>query len=114
MKIAPALCTDLKEEKISEDSLSIRTCPLAKFTHVFEMKDSVFRLNCLMPGMYSCPYTGLVLEGIGDVLSEMVPWDVDFLSRKGFRAAGPLFCFTLLTGTFIKLHLPYCQLRSDQ
>ncbi|KAK5618400.1 hypothetical protein CRENBAI_018956 [Crenichthys baileyi] len=107
----------LTEQEISEDSSSIRKDKnglLAAFGHVFDMNNSVFRLSCKTAGVYSCPFTGLVLDGFGDVLYEMVPWNVDFLSSKGLRPAGPLFRFTLLTGTFDKLHLPHCQLLQDK
>lgn len=64
--------------------------------------------------MFRCSLTGLILAGFGDLLYEIVPWDVDFLSSRGLRPAGPLFKFTLLSGRFHELHLPHCQLLSGQ
>lgn len=64
--------------------------------------------------MFHCSLTGLELEGIGELLYQPVPWDLDFLSSKGLRPAGPLFRFTLLRGHFHRLHLPHCQLLSGQ
>lgn len=72
------------------------------------------RLRCQKPGVFRCSLTSLLLEGAGDVVYQMVPWDVDFLSSKGLRPAGPLFRFTLLEGSFKQLHLPHCQLLKGQ
>lgn len=74
----------------------------------------VCRLQCERQGLFRCRLTGLQLEGVGDVLYQLVPWDLDFLSSKGLRPAGPLFRFTLLSGRFHRLHLPHCQLLSGQ
>lgn len=64
--------------------------------------------------MFRCSLTDLQLEGVGDLVYQMIPWDMDFLSSKGLRPAGPLFRFTVLTGRFYRLHLPHCQLVSGQ
>lgn len=72
------------------------------------------RLRCQHLGRFRCSLTGLELEGVGDVLYQLVPWDLDFLASKGLRPAGPLCRFTLLTGHFHRMHLPHCQLLSGQ
>lgn len=74
----------------------------------------VCRLQCNQLGLFHCRLTGLQLEGVGDLLYQLVPWDLDFLSSKGLRPAGPLFRFTLLSGRFHRLHLPHCQLLPGQ
>lgn len=71
-------------------------------------------MQCERRGLFRCRLTGLKLEGVGDLLYQPVPWDLDFLSSKGLRPAGPLFRFTLLSGRFHRLHLPHCQLLSGQ
>lgn len=50
------------------------------------------------------------MEVFGEVVYQMVPWDVDFLTSKGLKPARPLFRFTLLTGSSHRLHLQHCQL----
>ncbi|XP_017259480.1 uncharacterized protein LOC108228439 isoform X2 [Kryptolebias marmoratus] len=118
LKIVPVLCVHLEDQEVTSlSSPDIRmdvTAPLNEITPEVQMNGSMFRLHCQISGIHRCLWTDLVLEGFGDVVYEMVPWDVDFLSSKGLRPAGPLFRFTLLTGSFHKLHLPHCQLLSGK
>ncbi|XP_042273099.1 uncharacterized protein LOC121900682 [Thunnus maccoyii] len=97
---------------VSREETEANTTPVEITPEVHKDGD-MFRLRCLQPGVFRCLETGLLLEGFGDVVYQTVPWDVDFLSSKGLRPAGPLFRFTLLTGSFHRLHLPHCQLLSD-
>ncbi|XP_068175715.1 uncharacterized protein [Antennarius striatus] len=96
---------DIREE--SADTPAVELTP-----EVFE-DCHMFRLRCQQMGVFRCSLTGLLLEGVGDVVYQIIPWDVGFLSSKGLRPAGPLFRFTLLTGSFHRLHLPHCQLLAD-
>ncbi|XP_056894800.1 uncharacterized protein LOC130528968 isoform X2 [Takifugu flavidus] len=119
LKIVPTLSTCLeKEELVTSESSSAMTTeknlePEVEVSpDVFEDGD-MFRLQCEHQGLFHCRLTGLRLEGVGDVLYQLVPWDLDFLSSKGLRPAGPLFRFTLLSGRFHRLHLPHCQLLED-
>ncbi|XP_076583052.1 uncharacterized protein LOC143318534 isoform X2 [Chaetodon auriga] len=119
LKIVPTLSVCLQEEPVTSQSSSdirletnVDTTVVEITPEVFE-DGNMFRLRCQLPGVFHCRQTGLLLEGIGDVVYQTVPWDVDFLFSKGLRPAGPLFRFTLLTGSFHRLHLPHCQLLSD-
>uniref|UniRef100_A0A668TK17 Uncharacterized protein n=1 Tax=Oreochromis aureus TaxID=47969 RepID=A0A668TK17_OREAU len=117
MKIVPMLCLYFQAEAVTSLTYSdIRletNTPQVEITPEVSEDGSIFRLRCQQPGVFRCSLTGLVLEGFGDVVYEMVPWDVDFLSSKGLQVAGALFRFHLLTGSFQRLHLPHCQLLSD-
>ncbi|XP_075901752.1 uncharacterized protein LOC142900988 [Nelusetta ayraudi] len=68
----------------------------------------VFRLRCQKPGVFRCSATGLQLEGAGELVYGPRPWNLDFLKRRGLQPAGPLFSFTILSGSFQRLHLPHC------
>lgn len=72
------------------------------------------RLRCQKPGVFRCSATGLQLEGAGELLYGPRPWNLDFLKRRGLQPAGPLFSFTILSGSFQRLHLPHCCLLTGQ
>nr|XP_046246973.1 uncharacterized protein LOC124060274 [Scatophagus argus] len=118
LKIVPTLSVCLRGETVTSQRSSDITGETNLNPTVVDITPQVsedggkFRLRCQQPGVYRCSLTGLLLEGVGDVVYQMVPWDLDFLSSKGLRPAGPLFRFTLLTGIFHRLHLPHCQLLS--
>ncbi|XP_051259235.1 uncharacterized protein LOC127365297 [Dicentrarchus labrax] len=119
LKIVPTLSVCLRGEAVTSQRLCDIRAEMNIDTAVVEITPEVledanmFRLRCKQPGVFRCSLTGLLLEGFGDVVYQTVPWDLDFLSSKGLRPAGPLFRFTLLTGSFHRLHLPHCQLLSD-
>ncbi|CAK6980204.1 Hypothetical predicted protein [Scomber scombrus] len=118
MKIVPPHSLRLSEEAMTSQrsyvsrETNANTTPVDITPAVHEDGD-MFRLRCVQPGLFRCRETGLLLEGSGDVFYQTVPWDLDFLSCKGLRPAGPLFRFTLLAGSFHRLHLPHCQLLKD-
>lgn len=64
--------------------------------------------------MFRCSATGLQLEGAGELLYGPRPWNLDFLRGRGLQPAGPLFSFTVLSGSFQRLHLPHCCLHTGQ
>ncbi|XP_044056894.1 uncharacterized protein LOC122878302 isoform X2 [Siniperca chuatsi] len=118
LKIVPTLTVCLRGDAvISQSSSDIRVetnaDTVVEITPEVLDDGNMFRLRCWKSGVFRCSVTGLQLEGFGDVVYETVPWDVNFLSSKGLRPAGPLFRFTKLTGSFHRLHLPHCQLLSD-
>ncbi|XP_026179251.1 uncharacterized protein LOC113139863 [Mastacembelus armatus] len=116
LKIVPALSVYLGENAVTSQTTSdIRVdtdTAQVDITPEVHEDGNMFRLRCQQPGVFRCSLTGLLLEGFGDVVYQTVPWDVDFLSSKGLRPAGPLIRFTLLAGRFHRLHLPHCQLLS--
>ncbi|XP_023119938.1 uncharacterized protein LOC111564535 [Amphiprion ocellaris] len=116
LKIFPSLRVCLKGAAATSQTLSdIRVetnAPPVEITPEVQENGDVFRLRCLQPAVFRCSLTGLLLEGCGDVLYQMVPWDLDFLASKDLRPAGPLFRFQLLSGRFHRLHLPHSQLPS--
>ncbi|XP_061592973.1 uncharacterized protein LOC133457682 [Cololabis saira] len=118
LKIVPSLCAFLQEEEgISQSYCDFKVntmTSLAESTPEVQSYDGMFRLQCQQSGEVLCSLTGLMLEGCGDVVYEVVPWDVDYLSSRGLRPAGHLFRFILLSGSFQRLHLPHCQLISGR
>ncbi|KAE8294745.1 hypothetical protein D5F01_LYC07708 [Larimichthys crocea] len=111
-------CLSARKAVTSQSSSNIRS-DMSMDTSVVEITPEVFkdgnmfRLRCFQPGIFHCRETGLLFAGVGDVVYQVIPWDVDFLSSKGLRPAGPLFRFTVITGSFHQLYLPHCQLTSD-
>ncbi|KAG8003313.1 hypothetical protein GBF38_018309 [Nibea albiflora] len=119
LKIVPTLSVCLRGKAVTSQSSSDIRSEMSMDTSVFKITPKVFedgnmfRLRCFQPGIFHCCKTGLLLAGIGDVVYQVIPWDVDFLSSKGLRPAGPLFRFTVISGSFHQLYLPHCQLTSD-
>lgn len=89
-------------------------CPLPALTPPHSSDSSPSRLRCQKPGVFRCSATGLQLEGAGELLYGPRPWNLDFLKRRGLQPAGPLFSFTILSGSFQRLHLPHCCLLTGQ
>ncbi|XP_061614201.1 uncharacterized protein LOC133470169 isoform X2 [Phyllopteryx taeniolatus] len=73
-----------------------------------------YRLQCPGAGRYKCTATGLVfdVDGEGDVLYSVVPWDPDLLAGHRKRPAGPLFHIECERLTVRQLHLPHCEILS--
>ncbi|TKS75273.1 Caspase recruitment domain-containing protein 8 [Collichthys lucidus] len=119
LKIVPMLSVCLRGKAVTSQSSSDIRSDLSEDTSVVEITPEVFkdgnmfRLRCFQPGIFHCRETGLLFVGVGDVVYQVIPWDVDFLCSKGLRPAGPLFRFTVITGSFHQLYLPHCQLTSD-
>ncbi|XP_030288656.1 uncharacterized protein LOC115591116 isoform X2 [Sparus aurata] len=120
LKIVPSLGVCLRGQGVtSQTSTHIRVETNVDTTVVKNKPEvsedgNMFRLRCRQLGVFLCSETGLLLEGVGDVVYQTVPWDLDFLSAKGLRPAGPLFRFKLLTGSFHRVHLPHCLLDCAQ
>ncbi|KAM8746358.1 uncharacterized protein AB9X84_017238 isoform 2-T2 [Acanthopagrus schlegelii] len=120
LKMVPCLSVCLRGQGVtSQMSSDIRVetnmdTSVIKNTPEVSEDSNMFRLRCRQPGVFLCSETGLLLEGVGDVVYQTVPWDLDFLSTKGLRPAGPLFRFKLLTGSFHRVHLPHCLLDCAQ
>ncbi|KAK2835121.1 hypothetical protein Q5P01_015605 [Channa striata] len=117
LSIVPVLSVCIPEEEgTSQRSSYIRVdadATMVEATPETHDDGNMFRLVSQQPGVSRCHLTGLLLEGFGDVVYEMVPWDLDFLSSKGLRPAGPLYRFRVLKGSFHRLYLPHCQLLQD-
>ncbi|XP_036971150.1 uncharacterized protein LOC119028864 isoform X2 [Acanthopagrus latus] len=120
LKMVPCLSVCLRGQGVTSQMSSDIRVETNMDTSVIKNKPEVsedgnmFRLRCRQPGVFLCSETGLLLEGVGDVVYQTVPWDLDFLSAKGLRPAGPLFRFKLLTGSFHRVHLPHCLLDCAQ
>ncbi|XP_073332994.1 uncharacterized protein [Pagrus major] len=120
LKVVPSLSVCLRGQGVtSQTSSDIRVetnvdTTVVKITPEVSEDGNMFRLCCRQLGVFHCSVTGLLLEGVGDVVYQTVPWDLDFLSTKGLRPAGPLFRFKLLTGSFHRVHLPHCLLDCAQ
>uniref|UniRef100_A0A8C9ZK52 Caspase recruitment domain family member 8 n=1 Tax=Sander lucioperca TaxID=283035 RepID=A0A8C9ZK52_SANLU len=76
--------------------------------------DETYRFQCSCPGLYQCSVTGLVfhMEGEGDVVYRIVPWNRRLLAQHHKKPAGPLFDIKCLQQSVCQLHLPHCEIRS--
>nr|XP_029509466.1 adhesive plaque matrix protein-like isoform X2 [Oncorhynchus nerka] len=75
-----------------------------------------YRFQCPSAGLFQCSITGLVfrMEGEGEVLYRTVHWDMRLLSQNGKRPAGPLFNIDCPQKSVCQLHLPHCQIHSEE
>ncbi|XP_078136881.1 uncharacterized protein LOC144537222 [Sander vitreus] len=75
--------------------------------------DETYRFQCSCPGLYQCSVTGLVfhMEGEGDVVYRIVPWNRRLLAQHHKKPAGPLFDIKCLQQSVCQLHLPHCEIR---
>ncbi|KAM4606450.1 uncharacterized protein ACJ7VT_016644 isoform 1-T1 [Polymixia lowei] len=73
-----------------------------------------FRFQFTGAGLFQCSVTGLVfnVEGDGDVVYTIVPWNQRLLAQLGKRPAGPLFDIKCSQQSVCQLHLPHCEIRS--
>nr|XP_046227728.1 uncharacterized protein LOC124049759 isoform X3 [Scatophagus argus] len=76
--------------------------------------DEAYWLRCSCPGLYQCRVTGLVfhMEGEGDVVYRIVPWNRRLLAQHHKQPAGPLFDIKCLQQSVCQLHLPHCEICS--
>uniref|UniRef100_A0A8P4KT35 Caspase recruitment domain-containing protein 8 n=2 Tax=Dicentrarchus labrax TaxID=13489 RepID=A0A8P4KT35_DICLA len=76
--------------------------------------DESYRFQCSCPGLYQCSVTGLLfhMEGEGDVVYRIVPWDRRLLGQHHKQPAGPLFDIKCVQQSMCQLHLPHCEIRS--
>ncbi|XP_062297417.1 NACHT, LRR and PYD domains-containing protein 1b allele 3-like [Scomber scombrus] len=76
--------------------------------------EETYRFHCSGPGLYWCSVTGLVfhMEGEGDVVYRIVPWNHRLLAQHHKKPAGPLFDIKCLQQSVCQLHLPHCEICS--
>ncbi|XP_067434683.1 caspase recruitment domain-containing protein 8-like [Thunnus thynnus] len=76
--------------------------------------EETYRFHWSRPGLYQCSLTGLVfhMEGEGDVVYRIVPWNRRLLAQHHKKPAGPLFDIKCLQQSVCQLHLPHCEIRS--
>ncbi|XP_051249217.1 NACHT, LRR and PYD domains-containing protein 1b allele 3-like [Dicentrarchus labrax] len=76
--------------------------------------DESYRFQCSCPGLYQCSVTGLLfhMDGEGDVVYRIVPWDRRLLGQHHKQPAGPLFDIKCVQQSMCQLHLPHCEIRS--
>ncbi|KAF5887785.1 NACHT, LRR and PYD domains-containing protein 1b allele 2-like, partial [Clarias magur] len=71
---------------------------------------------CSHAGQFYCKLTNLVFEmkGSGKVLYAFVSWDKSQLQGMGqFQPAGPLYNITCSEDSILYLHLPHCEIHTD-
>ncbi|KAF5896566.1 NACHT, LRR and PYD domains-containing protein 1b allele 2-like, partial [Clarias magur] len=67
---------------------------------------------CPHAGQFICKFTNLVfdMEGKGEVLYRIVPWDDSVLDGLGQKEpAGPLYSIECLEVSIRHLHFPHCE-----
>ncbi|RXN15125.1 LRR and PYD domains-containing 3-like protein [Labeo rohita] len=72
---------------------------------------------CAHAGQFQCSLTSLVfvMEGEGEVLYRVVSWDPRLLDGLGqMQPAGPLYNIDCFNGTISGLHLPHCEIISEE
>ncbi|KAM9486593.1 uncharacterized protein Hap1MRO34_006569 [Clarias gariepinus] len=75
-----------------------------------------YRFLCSHAGQFHCKLTNLVFEmkGSGEVSYTVVPWDNSQLQGMGqFQPAGPLYNIKCSEDSIVYLHLPHCEIHTD-
>ncbi|XP_034001788.1 NACHT, LRR and PYD domains-containing protein 1b allele 1-like [Trematomus bernacchii] len=77
-------------------------------------EEETYRFQSSCPGLYQCRLTGLVfhMEGEGELLYRIVPWNTRLLAQHHKKPAGPLFDIKCVPQSVCQLHLPHCEIRS--
>ncbi|KAL3040603.1 hypothetical protein OYC64_011586 [Pagothenia borchgrevinki] len=77
-------------------------------------EEETYRFQSSCPGLYQCRLTGLVfhMEGEGELLYRIVPWNTRLLAQHHKKPAGPLFDINCVPQSVCQLHLPHCEIRS--
>ncbi|GAA6065229.1 uncharacterized protein LOC125140310 isoform X1, partial [Tachysurus ichikawai] len=76
-----------------------------------------YRFLCHHAGQFMCKLTSLVFEmdGKGEVLYRIVSWDSCYLDGLGqLQPAGPLYSIACHEGSIRHLHLPHCEICTDE
>ncbi|XP_073702961.1 NACHT, LRR and PYD domains-containing protein 1 homolog [Garra rufa] len=76
-----------------------------------------YRFVCPHAGQFQCSLTSLVfvMEGEGEVLYRVVSWDPRLLDGLGqMQPAGPLYNIDCFNGSISGLHLPHCEILSEE
>ncbi|KAL1280834.1 hypothetical protein QQF64_015434 [Cirrhinus molitorella] len=77
----------------------------------------LLRFVCPHAGQFQCILTSLVfvMEGEGEVLYRVVSWDPRLLDGLGqMKPAGPLYNIDCFNGSISGLHLPHCEIFSEE
>ncbi|XP_053352839.1 NACHT, LRR and PYD domains-containing protein 1b allele 2-like [Clarias gariepinus] len=78
--------------------------------------NGAYRFQCSDAGQFHCKLTNLVFEmkGSGEVSYTVVPWDNSQLQGMGqFQPAGPLYNIKCSEDSIVYLHLPHCEIHTD-
>ncbi|KAL1247754.1 hypothetical protein QQF64_023130 [Cirrhinus molitorella] len=79
---------------------------------------TIYRFVCPHSGQFCCSLTNLVfvMEGEGEVLYRVVSWDPRLLVGfdQQMKPAGPLYNIDCFNGSFSRLHLPHCEIFSEE
>ncbi|KAL7834396.1 hypothetical protein SRHO_G00286430 [Serrasalmus rhombeus] len=82
-----------------------------------EMHHNLYRFQCPYAGQFQCSETHLVfkMEGKGEVLYRIEPWDTRSLDGLGqMQPAGPLYSIDCFEGSLSHLHLPHCEIQYEE
>lgn len=73
-----------------------------------------YRFRCSTAGRYQCSETGLVfnMEGEGEVVYSIIPWNQSLLAHHHKKPAGPLFDIQCDQECLCQLYLPHCEILS--
>ena len=78
-----------------------------------EEDDESYTFRCARPGLYQCIVRGLLfhMDGEGDMVYRIVPWNRRLLADHCKRPARPLFDIKCVQQSVRQLHLPHCEMR---
>ncbi|XP_057191097.1 tripartite motif-containing protein 10-like isoform X2 [Triplophysa rosa] len=80
-------------------------------------RTNAYRFVSPHAGQFRCSLTNLVfvMEGTGEMLYKIVPWDPRLLCGLGqMQPAGPLYNIDCFEGSISHLHLPHCEILTDR
>ncbi|XP_057190996.1 NACHT, LRR and PYD domains-containing protein 1 homolog isoform X2 [Triplophysa rosa] len=119
---------ELKTKYIGETLVSFSTLQAAaqgsldEFTPKLIERDDIkgenmHRFVSPHAGQFQCSLTNLVfvMEGEGEMLYKMVPWDPRRLDGLGqMQPAGPLYDIDCFEGSVSQLHFPHCEILTEE
>ncbi|XP_076843667.1 uncharacterized protein LOC143488702 [Brachyhypopomus gauderio] len=81
-----------------------------------DKNSDIYRFQCPHAGVFQCKITNLVfeMEDKGEVLYGIVSWDTRLMDGLGhMQPAGPLYKIDCFEGSVSHLHLPHCEVTSE-
>ncbi|XP_060719444.1 uncharacterized protein LOC132841194 isoform X2 [Tachysurus vachellii] len=100
----------------SEETLEVFIPELVENYAGNKNKDE-YRFLCHHAGQFMCKLTNLVFEmdGKGEVLYRIVSWDSGYLDGlRQLQPAGPFYSISCHEGSIRHLHLPHCEICTDE
>ncbi|XP_078140987.1 uncharacterized protein LOC139931527 isoform X1 [Centroberyx gerrardi] len=110
--LKPKAASDFQPMAHAQSHVSGVTVLSPHILHETDDHKPSYRLDCPGPGLFQCASTGLVfeMEKKGEVFYRTVDWD-NLLST--LTPAGPLFSIQCPQCCVHQLHLPHCEILSD-